>query len=404
MSAMISAGKSHCLAVLEDGSVSGWGHNGWGRSTCKWPPQLGGRAIEVAAGATHSIALLEDGQVVGWGHNLQGQCDAPERVSAEGARSVCAGTAYSAALLHSGDVATWGTPDLTPPAGLHKVRQLAAGALHCLALKEDDSVVAWGRNAHGEASIPPVLKDKRVVCVSANAHRSVAVLDNGELHAWGAHSYGGVYDCPKGIAAVSVACGARHTVAVTADGSMVVWGDNDKGQCDVPPVASGAKVVAVQAGEYHSIAALSTGEVLCWGDTQHGQTQPPCFNNLRVLSTPSLHFRQEHKGCLVLFLLWQRRLSQASSKLDKCKTGSINRRLPRELYALISQFVLPRLVVKTPSPASLHLTSSDQLLKGARHSSSGTLYSQNGSKVGHVTPSAVRPRTSSPNGQTCCVQ
>ena len=61
----IVAGGSHSLALLEDGTVEGWGYNRHGQRTI---PNFGGRrVIQIRAGTDHSLALLENGTVIGWG-------------------------------------------------------------------------------------------------------------------------------------------------------------------------------------------------------------------------------------------------------------------------------------------------------------------------------------------------
>eukprot|EP01065_Artemidia_motanka_P048871 TRINITY_DN799_c0_g1_i2.p1 TRINITY_DN799_c0_g1~~TRINITY_DN799_c0_g1_i2.p1 ORF type:complete len:367 (+),score=115.14 TRINITY_DN799_c0_g1_i2:69-1103(+) len=60
----VSARSEHVLAILDDGSVVGWGANH--SQECD-PPQLKADAVCVAAGCDHSIAVLSDGSVLGWG-------------------------------------------------------------------------------------------------------------------------------------------------------------------------------------------------------------------------------------------------------------------------------------------------------------------------------------------------
>ena len=59
-----------------------------------------------------------------------------------------------------GTVVAWGSDEYgqaSVPAGLTGVVAVAAGQLHSLALKDDGTVVAWGRNSHGQARVPPGL-------------------------------------------------------------------------------------------------------------------------------------------------------------------------------------------------------------------------------------------------------
>jgi hypothetical protein len=47
----------------------------------------------------------------------------------------------------------------TVPAGLSDVVAIAAGEFHSLALEGDGTVVAWGRNSHGQVDVPGRLTD-----------------------------------------------------------------------------------------------------------------------------------------------------------------------------------------------------------------------------------------------------
>jgi alpha-tubulin suppressor-like RCC1 family protein len=135
-----------------------------------------------------------------------------------------------------------------------KVRKLAAGYDHSLAVTSTGSVLAWGLNASGE------LGDGN----HTNSHVPVKVK------------------LPKGTTVTKVAAGGFYSLAVTSTGSMLAWGYNSKGQLgdgskaqtDLPvkvKLPTGTKVTKVAAGYYHSLAVTSTGAVLAWGDNAHGE-------------------------------------------------------------------------------------------------------------------------------------
>src|SRR5208283_673873 len=68
---MIAAGGSHNLALKNDGTVVGWGYNGYGQTMV--PAGLSNVVI-ISAGVYHSLALKHDGTVVAWG---AGQTNGP---------------------------------------------------------------------------------------------------------------------------------------------------------------------------------------------------------------------------------------------------------------------------------------------------------------------------------------
>ncbi len=132
----LKAGASHVLALLEDGSVAGWGDNSLGQ--LEWPMGLD-RASQIAAGLNHSLAIRPDGSVVAWGDNEHGQSSVPK--------------------------------------GLGDVVAIGAGSSHSLAVRNDGSVVAWGLNAAGQTSVPKGLN--QVIKVAAGYNFSAALVEAG---------------------------------------------------------------------------------------------------------------------------------------------------------------------------------------------------------------------------------
>ena len=55
----------HSLALKSDGSLVGWGDNGYGQTNVP----AGNDFVAIAAGDYHSLALKSDGSLVGWGDN-----------------------------------------------------------------------------------------------------------------------------------------------------------------------------------------------------------------------------------------------------------------------------------------------------------------------------------------------
>eukprot|EP01062_Namystynia_karyoxenos_P058155 TRINITY_DN4956_c1_g1_i1.p1 TRINITY_DN4956_c1_g1~~TRINITY_DN4956_c1_g1_i1.p1 ORF type:complete len:399 (+),score=96.16 TRINITY_DN4956_c1_g1_i1:132-1199(+) len=329
---MVAAGAQHSLVVLEDGSVIGFGHNGWGRARSRWPPELGGRAVAVAGGSHHSLALLQSGRVVGWGQNVRGEADSQDFGHRGGALAIAAGVCHSLALLADGTVAGWGSNDhgcAEPPNfGGRRVLQIAAGAVHSLALLEDHTITGWGSNQHGAAA-PPPLND--VVAIAAGNFSSLAVRRSGEVVVWGAlsddPSAEGAGSAPTQVAAAAV--GHRHTVYLHADGSVTCSGDNSKGQAAPPRLNK--RAIAVSAGDNHSLALLCDGRVVAWGDNEHGQTSVPDLSGLRACAVDIGVVINQWRG-LALLLMWQCRLQRAAHRLRKGGAGEPLRALPPELW------------------------------------------------------------------------
>ena len=167
--------------------------------------------MAVAAGDSFSLALKADGTVVGWGYNGYGQISIPAGLNK--VTAIAAGNNQSLALRADGTVVSWGAEDLPVPPDLRNVIALEAGQDHNLVLKSDGKVVAWGSgNPFGELDVPLGLSN--VVAISAGASHSLALKADGTLVTWGDNTYG-QRDIPFGLSnVVAVAGGMGHTLAI----------------------------------------------------------------------------------------------------------------------------------------------------------------------------------------------
>jgi alpha-tubulin suppressor-like RCC1 family protein len=243
----------------------------------------------VAAGGQHELALLLDGTMMSWGSNNEGQlgngvvsgfADAPVKVS-----------------LPAGKTAT----------------AIAAGESHSLALLNDGSVVAWGRNfegqlgngANSDSNVPVPVQlpaGKTAIAIAAGGNFSLALLNDGSIVSWGSNSLGQLgnglngdsnvpvpVSLPAGKSASVIGAGFYHGLAVLTDGTAVAWGDNASGQlgdgviggagcggsCSRVPVAisvpAGVSFVGLDGGIAHSLAKAANGAAYAWGDNTYGE-------------------------------------------------------------------------------------------------------------------------------------
>jgi len=322
----------HSLVALADGSVLTWGHNSFGQlgdgsRTDRAAPvtvaNLDG-IVGVSGGGSHSLALTANGLVWGWGRNWFGQvgdgttADRIFPVAIQGIHNVqalAAGDSHSLALRTDATVWAWGlnfdgrlgdgTIDRgrlspAPVPGLSRMRAIAAGRDHSLALGADGTVWAWGANGYGQLgdgttttrpTPQPVPGLGEIRAIAAGSVHSLAVAADGTVWAWGANGYGQLGDgttmnrqVPVQVAGLtgirSVAAGEGHSFALADDGAVWAWGNNDDHQLGdgtrirrtTPVQVHGlGGVHAIAASNRHSLALLDCGQVWAWGDNRHGQ-------------------------------------------------------------------------------------------------------------------------------------
>jgi alpha-tubulin suppressor-like RCC1 family protein len=228
---------------------------------------------------------------------VAGACDAAE---------VCAGTAATCpadAPVPDGTGCSGGSCfiGVCKPAD---VMAIAGGGSHSLAVKINGEVWAWGSDSAGQlgngsgsgSSATPVgvTNLAGATAVSAGSTHSLALLDNGEVWAWGADTYGQLGDGGTSVnrqapvwvvglpdVAVAVSAGGNHSLALLADGTVWAWGRNSYGalgasvgatsQSPVWVAALPTQAVAIAAGGDHSLAVLADGTVWAWGRDIYGQ-------------------------------------------------------------------------------------------------------------------------------------
>lgn len=223
--------------------------------------------------------------VVAWGNNSDGQTGVPLEVT--NVVAVAAGGNTSLALRDDGTVVVWGRGAAEFPAGLSNVVAIAAGAnsasdldfgsrgCHALALQADGTVVEWQYTCAG-CTPPPstnvLTRLTNVVALAAGANHSLALHADGTVTDWGINVFGPT-DVPPGLTnVVAVAAGSSHSLGLRRDGTVLAWGYGGDGQTDVP--AGLSNVVAVAASGLNSLALRADGTIVAWG--QH----PLSLNNV----------------------------------------------------------------------------------------------------------------------------
>ncbi len=311
MTSFSEFGFSH--AVTQDGRVASWGYGDLGTlgngglqdaTVPVWVDHdgvlAGRKVIDIGNGAGHTVALCLDGGMVAWGYN-----------------------SYSS-QLGDGTTTNRAAPVNIPMTGAlagKRVRAIAVGNYHNLALCEDGTLIGWGDNTVGELGtgdtvrrrVPVIipmtgaLEGRRIVRIAAGASFSLALCDDGTLATWGYNAQGQLGNGSTvnsslpvavnrsgallGKNVVKIACGYNHALAHCDDGSLAAWGNNGWGQLGIgQPNSSGFSSVnslpvlvnmtgingektatAVSGSRLGTLARLSDGRFLAWGINGSGQ-------------------------------------------------------------------------------------------------------------------------------------
>jgi len=153
--------------------------------------------------------------------------------------------------------------------GLTGVVDVSAGYSHSVALMNNATVRAWGRNDNGQLgdgtttqSTAPVQVTglTGVTAISAGHYHNVVLKNDGKLMAWGYNSYGNLGDGTTatsttpvqvtGLTGVTyISAGAQHNTAIKSDNSVWAWGSNATGQLGVAGITKSAvPVLCIDSG------------------------------------------------------------------------------------------------------------------------------------------------------------
>ncbi|KAI5797247.1 regulator of chromosome condensation 1/beta-lactamase-inhibitor protein II, partial [Pyronema domesticum] len=239
---LVSAGWDFSVLVAEDGGVYVCGMGSKGelglgegvtqtelRQVWQWSPES--KVMDIASGMSHTIAILEDGSVYGWGAARKGQLGPGDekvvnmpkktKVDFKAAKAVC-GREFSFVISGDGERHEvfggdrFGIKSEMPGQGALKGWKSVGSCWgSVVVLMKDGSIKAWGRNDKGQL-LPEGLKDVRSLAIGSE--HGVAVAGD-KLVAWGWGEHGNCGN--EGGGDVK---GEVHEVQVDGEGELVMVG------------------------------------------------------------------------------------------------------------------------------------------------------------------------------------
>ena len=229
-------------------------------------------AVQISAGSSHTCAVLEDATMKCWGTADSGQLGSAATDLSDGAAlpSVFVGANYS-------------------------VHQVSTGAQHTCALRDDGSVVCWGKYSYyapddwcfptcsssdsmlqelllsdppGENYLLVVMADgRKATALASGDDHTCAVLDDESLQCWGAGDFGQLGDGQTGTTSPRLWRGGFGLTPYLGTG----YSPGELSPGDSAVDLGAAKVQAVSAGRRHTCALLDDASVKCWGSSLLGQ-------------------------------------------------------------------------------------------------------------------------------------
>ncbi|KAH3673705.1 hypothetical protein WICMUC_003521 [Wickerhamomyces mucosus] len=230
----LASGKDHILGLDVKGVVYAWGNGQQfqlGRKILERnrlrtlePREFGLVDVKyISSGEFHCFAITKDGKVLSWGLNQFGQCG----ISSD---------------LEDGSIVT--VPTEVTSLSDKNIKSIAAGEHHTLALSEDGSIYSFGRydmfeigiakddlpedtfkDAHGKPRSVPVptklLKLPKIRSIAVGSHHSLAVSEDGIAYSWG---FGETYAVGLGPAGEDVETPTRIKNTATQDHNILLVG------------------------------------------------------------------------------------------------------------------------------------------------------------------------------------
>ena len=263
------------------------------------PANIVGNGIDTSAnGLAAFVAMRDEGatgspgevDMVAWGNEGYGGKLSPDLIAIRDIAEVsCTSNAY-AACRRDGYVVTWGTKDSggNPPTDNGSYVQVKSNAQAFVGLKQDGSLFAWGKAAHGVPVSGDAVNHNDFVDVCGASMAFAARRASGHVVAWGDATNGGkLKPGQEGFSDIVQVTGNYAAFAALRDPgngastSVIAWGAAAYGGDVTEEIARLTNVKALGGATAQAFSVLlDTNQVRAWGPQSHGGVVPDNIKNL----------------------------------------------------------------------------------------------------------------------------
>lgn len=266
----VACGDYHTLCLLEEGTVHAWGGNLYKKLgkpiDAHYPMKspmpflieslLHTFVVDIACGDFHSMALDEEGRIYTWGGG---------------------GASYNKGQCGHGDENDYNEPKQVDFFDGVRVLKIAAGGFHTLASTDNHDVYAWGQGVYGECGYGEFY--------NVNKPHKVKMPKDGIRLGTSKLSYKKAKsesDYQDNVRIKSISAGAHHSLILTEEGQLYSFGYGQHGQLGLrnntnyctPQLVKdflSQPLAAIEAGWHHSLALTRRGDLYSCGYGESGQ-------------------------------------------------------------------------------------------------------------------------------------
>ncbi|RYC80935.1 hypothetical protein BFJ63_vAg16176 [Fusarium oxysporum f. sp. narcissi] len=234
--------------------------------------------VQVSCGGMHVVALTNDNRIMTWGVNDQGALG--RDTSWEGGIRDMDKSEDS--YSDNEDDTSINPKESTPTPVLNE--HFAPGTEFVQVVASDSATFALTEDETASVQTTPVMlrNPKKIKALAAGSNHILAIDVKGNVFAWGCGQQNQLgrriiarhkMSCliPRGVCLPrgkisKIACGSYHSFALDTDGQVYGWGLNNFGQVGVESNAGEDDAITdIDGGGHHSLACSANGDIFTWG-------------------------------------------------------------------------------------------------------------------------------------------